>query len=147
MENGTMSVIGAIEVLDEVEIFDLMRDWSNVMQGVNDETRLVDDLNTSQVSDNVMMSVKFNGPNAVKTDLEKLDVVERRMENGTMSVIGAIEVLDEVDKDRAKEMVEEIKAEEKEVGDDGSEVNEGAVEGIIEGQPAIEIEPEGDIRG
>ena len=69
------------------------------------------------------------------------------MENGTMSVIGAIEVLDEVDKDRAKEMVEEIKAEEKEVGDDGSEVNEGAVEGIIEGQPAIEIEPEGDIRG
>jgi hypothetical protein len=133
----------------EIELFELMRDWSNVMQGVSDEMRLEDELNVATISDSVIASVQFNGPEAVKTDAEKLDVVERRMENGTMSTIGAIEMLDGVDKDRAKEMVEEIKAEEKEVGEgeDDGEINEGSDESIIEQQPEVEVESEGDIRG
>lgn len=133
----------------EDELFDLMRDWSNIMQGVNDETRLVDDLNTSTIGDNVNQTVKFTGPEAVKTELEELDIVERRMENGTMSLIGAIERLDEVDKDRAKEIVEEIKEEEMSVGADegGGENNEGSDEGIIGEQAETEVESERNLRG
>lgn len=128
----------------EIEIFDLMRDWSNVMQGVNDETRLIDELNTSQINESVAFNVKFNGPDAVKTELEKLDIVEKRIDLGTMSTIGAIEYLDEVDKETAKEMIEEIKAEELETGsndegdEDGTEINEGSDESIIEEQPEVE---------
>jgi hypothetical protein len=131
----------------EDEVFGLITKWSNVMQGVNDETRVVEDLNVSTISDDVTQSVKFNGPEAVKTEVEELDIVERRMENGTMSVVGAIVRLDEVDKERAKEILEEIKEEDEEVGeDDGGEINEGTDPNFIQEQAPIEVQPEGNIR-
>ena len=131
----------------EVEVIDLMRDWSNVMQGVNDDTRLIDELNISRISEAVKLNVKFNGPEAIKTEAEELDIVERRMENGTMSIVGAIERLDEVDKDKAKEMIEEIKAEELELGDEDGETDKGTDENVIPENGEAEAEPEGDIRG
>jgi hypothetical protein len=131
----------------EAETFELMKKWSNVMQGVNDETRLDEELNVSTISEDVSQSVKFNGPEAVKTEVEELDIVERRLENGTMSMVGAIVRLDEVDKERAKEMLEEIKEEDEEVGEDGGETNEGPDQNIVEEQAPIEVQPEGDIRG
>jgi hypothetical protein len=92
----------------EGEIFGLLRDWSNIMQGVNDESRLMDSLNITTISDNVTMSIKYHGPEAIKSDDEKLMLVERRMDRDLMSRKGAIMQLDEVDEDRALEMIEEI---------------------------------------
>jgi len=127
----------------EVDIFDLMRDWSNVMQGVSDETRLTDELNIATISDDVVMTVNFTGPEAVKTEAEELDLVERRLDNGTMSIVGAIEKLDSVEKDKAKEILAEIREEENEVEveEDDEEVNQGADENIIEQQPEVEVQP------
>ena len=126
----------------EEDIFELERLWTNEMQGVNDETRLVDDLNIAQISEDVSMTVKFTGPEAVKTEAEELDIVERRMENGTMSIVGAIERLDEVDKEKAKEMLEEIRQEEMENG----QIDQGTDPDIDGEESEIEDEPEGDIR-
>ena len=131
----------------EDEIFELMRDWSNEMQGVNDETKLVDSLNISTISDDVIPNVAYTGPAAVKTEVEEVDIVERRMDNGTMSIVGAIARLDGVDKDKAKELLEEIREEEKEVEEDGGQTDEGTDQNIIGQQPEVEIEPEGNIRG
>lgn len=98
----------------EYELFDLMRAWSNVMQGVNDESKLDDDLNISTISENVKMSISYKGPEAVKTDVEKLDVVERRMDRGLMSKKGAIMELDGVTEDMAEELLVEIQEDEQE---------------------------------
>ena len=126
----------------EIEVLDLEREWSNIMQGVNDETRLLNELNVSRLNDDIKLSIKFNGPEAIKTEKEELEIVERRMENGTMSIIGAIERLDEVDKDRAKEILEEIRAEEEESG----ETDKGSDENSNGGQPEVENELERDLR-
>lgn len=125
----------------ELELFDLVRDWSNVMQGVSDETRLVDDLNITRLNDDIVAHVKFNGPEAVKTDEELLGVIERRLDNRTMSRIMAIEKLEDVDTEKAEEIARRIDEEE----DLDGEVNEGPAADIIGPQPEAEDQPEGTI--
>jgi hypothetical protein len=93
----------------EVKLFDLMRDWSNVMQGVSDETRLVDSLNTATLNDNIELDVKFKGPEFIKTDDEKTSEIERKLEIGLISMVEAIMMDRDVSEERALEVLEEIR--------------------------------------
>lgn len=99
-----------LDVYEQVEFaaFDLMRDWSNLMQGVNDETRLRDDLNLATISDQVELQLKFKGPEVIKTESEELDVVERRLDLGLISKKRALMRIDGVDEDMATEILQMI---------------------------------------
>lgn len=100
----------------EYELFEILKAWSNVMQGVPVENGgLISDLQQATISDAVQMSVKFEAPHAVQTQSEVEDSVIRLMESGLMSRKQAVMRLYQVDEEKAEEIMSEIDAEMKPV--------------------------------
>jgi len=93
----------------EHKAFDLMRDWSNYCQNINEGKLALDpELRISSISDSAKMSVQFQGPEAIKSDEEKLNELERKMELGIISRKMMIMEYYEVSEDRALEIMSEI---------------------------------------
>ena len=96
----------------EYKTFELVKDWSNVMQGVSDEARLRDELNLATISDEVFQDVKFRGPEFVKTDIEKVDEIERKIELGLISQVEAIMIDRNINEESAIEVLKKISEQE-----------------------------------
>lgn len=92
----------------EYQLFDLMRDWSNVMWQVNDEEALVDDLRLSSIGEDVELQCKFHEPQMVQTESEKEDSALKMLEAGLMSRVEALMKLRGVDRAAAEQIVAEI---------------------------------------
>lgn len=122
----------------EHELFDLLRLWSNLYQGVQ-EDGLIDELKLATISDSVEMTIKFAEPHAVRTQTETEDSVIKLMESGLMSRKSAIMRLYEVDETRAEEMMGEIDAE----GPEDKQVEDRAGNrpvGVVEANGLLEVE-------
>lgn len=100
----------------EFELFDLIRAWSNVMQDVNDETKLDDDFLGGKLGDSIELDVKFSPPSSVRTEKDIEDSVMIQTERGYMSRIEAIMKLRDVSKEKAIEIIKEIDAEDELLG-------------------------------
>lgn len=118
----------------EEQAFSLIRDWSNLMQGVT-ENGLVEDLNVSRLNDNIDMTVKFHEPAIVRTQSEKEEAVYRRLDERLMTRKKAVMVLDDVNEDKAEEILLEIE------GEDFGQNREGTEPNIEGEQPEVEVEP------
>lgn len=105
----------------EYEVFDILKLWSNAFQGVVGEGQLKEELRLSELSDEIEMNVKFNQPTSVQTQSEKEESVIRLLEAGLMSEIEAIQELREVDEDKAKQIMDDIR---RGIMDGSSENNE-----------------------
>lgn len=114
----------------EMESFDLFRKWSNALQGVTDgPLALQPELQGAMLSDNIEISVQFKGPEAIKSDKERLDELERKIELGIISRKMMIMEYYEVSEERALEMMQEIDAD-TQVGRqfEGDDVENGQIE-------------------
>jgi len=86
----------------EDEYFEIMRAWSNKLQGVPvEEGGLKKQLQNGQLREELEMTVKFDTPEMDQTKKEKEESNARRMKNGTISVIDAIMDEHGVDRDEA----------------------------------------------
>ena len=93
----------------EHQSFDLFRDWSNALQGVTDGPLALDqDLQGVSLSDNIEMTVQFSGPEAIKSDEDQLNELERKLELGIISRKMMIEEYYGVEEERAIEIMQEI---------------------------------------
>jgi hypothetical protein len=102
----------------ETEAFDLMRDWSNLMQGVTDETQLIEPLQIGQIPMDVNIEVKFAEPTSVRTQSELEDSVLKRIDAGLLTKRDALIELYGFDKDSADQYIQELN------GDSALVVNE-----------------------
>jgi hypothetical protein len=99
----------------ETQLFDILRAWSNVLQGVRvGPVALNDSLQGGIIPESVELSIKFEAPHAVRTQTEVEDSVIRLMESGLMSRKQAIARLYEVSEDQAEKIIEEIDGEDEE---------------------------------
>jgi hypothetical protein len=113
----------------ETQLFDILRAWSNVLQGVRvGPVALNDSLQGGIIPESVELSIKFEAPHAVRTQTEVEDSVIRLMESGLMSRKQAVARLYEVSEDQAEEIIEEI---------DGEDEEEEESEPIAPVQPTI----------
>ena len=93
----------------EWQAYTLMRDWSNVSQEFNEgPLALKDDLKIATISDSVDFDIKFAGPEAIKSDKEKLDEIERKLDLGLISQKMAVMEFHEVEEDKAEEIMQEV---------------------------------------
>ena len=93
----------------EQQSFELFRDWSNALQGVVDgPLALKPELHGVQLSDNLEFTVQFKGPEAIKSDEDRLNELERKLDLGIISRKMMIMEYYEVEEDRALEIMEEI---------------------------------------
>ena len=89
----------------EMQAFSIITAWMNKLKGSD---ALDEKYQTQLFTGKESMSIKYKGPENVLSETEELDIVDRRMENGTLSRIGAIARLDNVSRDEAKNLVSEI---------------------------------------
>jgi hypothetical protein len=93
----------------EMEVFNLMVSWSNLLQGVTDEQfKLEDKLNIARVNDKAEISIKFNKPQMLQSEVEKEDSVIKKMDKGLMSRVEAIMEIREVEREEAEKIVTQI---------------------------------------
>jgi hypothetical protein len=64
------------------------------------------------------MSINFKGPENVMSEADQLDLIERRIDGGTMSRVSAIMKLENLNKDEAIEYLKEIDKDESMMGND-----------------------------
>jgi hypothetical protein len=132
----------------EQQLFEIMRLWSNLYQGVSGPEALIDDLRQATISDDVEMTIKFCEPHAIRTQTETEDSVIKLMESGLMSRKQAIMRLYEVDEMKAEEIMEEIDDETSEGIEEQDRAN-NRPEGNLEENGLLEVEDseDGDRRG
>jgi hypothetical protein len=94
----------------EHELFDLMRDWSNVMQGVTDEQALAPEIKGPQLSENIQMTIQYTEPTSVQTKSEKEDSLIKLLEAGLITKKQALMDLFGYDETKAEEIISELNA-------------------------------------
>lgn len=99
--------------------FDLFRAWSNALQGVVEgPLALKPELQGVSLGDDIEMTVQFQGPEAIKSDEDRLNELERKMDLGIISRKMMIMEYYQVGEERAMEIMEEIR------GDDLGEIEQ-----------------------
>lgn len=83
----------------EKELFSLVVSWVNALRG----TEL--DFKIGQIDTDSDYSVKFSRPEQAKTESEKLDSIERRMDMGLIDRIGAYAEFYEITEEQARERI------------------------------------------
>jgi hypothetical protein len=139
----------------EIQLFNIIRAWSNVLQNTTGEAQLKPELQLSTISEETFIEIKFSEPMAVMTQAERETSVKGLVESGFMSRVEAIMKLREVSEDKAIEILKQIDEEDQmlrtEMNQEGrqidGEVNEGSNESIEREQSETEVESEGDVRG
>ena len=94
----------------ESEMYNLMIKWSNIMQDVNDEAKLIDELRISRVDEDSDVMVEFINPEAIQTSAEREESIKRQLDMGLMSKKEAIMELRNVSDEMADEILAEIDA-------------------------------------
>lgn len=92
----------------ELELFDLLRVWSNTLQNVRGELELIPELKGGIISDNVELDISFMAPEMLQSQGEKEDSAIKKLEAGLISRKMAIMQVHDVDENRALEIIEEI---------------------------------------
>jgi hypothetical protein len=95
----------------ETELFDVMKAWSNVMQGVVDETKLDDVYQIGQIPEDAAVEVKYAEPQSIRTQKEIEESVMTRLDAGLLTKRGALMELYGFDEEKAERYVEELRAE------------------------------------
>lgn len=111
----------------EVQIYELLKTWLNVLQGTNilkTEFQFV-------IPETSQVNVKFNSPEAIKTEAELLEAEEKKIDLGVSSRIRAIMNIHDVDREKAIEMAKEFDED----------------EGLFSGNQETEILEEGGFPG
>ncbi len=90
----------------ENEIFNIIRDWSNLFQGVQDG--LDEKFNVSRLNENIEMEIQYQKPTLEQSKEEKEASVERLLKMGLLSKKEAIMELREVNEEMAEEILKEI---------------------------------------
>ncbi len=90
----------------EGEYFKLIKTWNNYLftttDGLDEENKI------AIIGDDVELAVKFHEPSQVRTQAEKEDSVQKRLEMGLLSRRDAFKELYGVEDDKADEMLKEI---------------------------------------
>jgi hypothetical protein len=92
----------------EIELFEILKKWSNVFQDVVGDGELREDLRLGKIGDDVFLDINFSEPSTVQTQSEKEDSVIKLSEAGFMSRVEAIMELRGVSKEAAESILEEI---------------------------------------
>lgn len=101
-----------ISLFTQVEnnVWDLFKAWNNVYYNATDNG-FIDKLSGVFLPEDSELHVKYEKPQLLMSDADKLTVIEKKLELGLMSRIEAIAKDREIDKDMAKEVIAEIEAE------------------------------------
>jgi len=116
----------------EHEVFAILVAWSNAFQDVDGEKQLIDDLNLSKLNDNIELSLSYIKPEMIQTKKDLEESIIRRMKEGLLSELDAFMELYDFDEDKAKEKIEELKAEKKDKVDSFAFELPGMVDGEAE---------------
>jgi hypothetical protein len=92
----------------EMELFDLLKSWSNAFQTVTGEGQLMPTLKNGTLGEDLFLDVQFNQPMAVQTQVEKEDSVIKLLDQGLLSRKEAIMELREVSEETAEQILIEI---------------------------------------
>ena len=89
----------------EMDMFKIITAWLDKLKGTEalDPIYYTDTFNGSG-----SISVKYKGPENILSETDELDIVDRRMENRTMSRIGAVMRLEGLTKEEAIEFIDEV---------------------------------------
>jgi len=86
----------------EDQLFDLIREWSKVTFGTENQFL------SFVIPDDVEIEVEFEEPKMVQTQKDKLDYLQSKIELGLTTKQMALEELDDLDKEQAAAVLEEI---------------------------------------
>jgi len=103
----------------EKEYFNIMRAWSNSLQGVTvEQGGLRSELQNGQIREDLDIFISFDTPEMMQTKLEEETSNRMRLENGTMSKVEVVMKERGVDRDKAIEVLEQIDEDSKLFSDD-----------------------------
>lgn len=97
----------------EYKYLDLLKTWSNIMQGATIKSGvdpLVPELQTAVLPDDLDVEVEFAGPEMIETRQDKEESVLRRLEQGLLSrkrALMELEGIDEATAEKELEMIDE----------------------------------------
>ena len=87
----------------EKELYQIVRAWHNVSLG----TSLLDNkYKTTKISDDSELSIQFGGPEMIKSEAERIDNWDKRIERGESTVIDMMMDLRGISKEEAEEVFE-----------------------------------------
>jgi len=123
---------------DDIDLFQWVEDralkitaaWSNIMQGANIKVGvdpLISELQNGILPDDMVVETIFAKPEMIQTKDQVEESVVRRMENGLLSRMKALMILDDLTEEQAVEEIKRIDSEEKLVGDMDGESTEGQI--------------------
>jgi hypothetical protein len=95
----------------EDKLFEIIKAWNNTYANVT-ENGFIPELSGVLIPEDAKVDVKFHKPQMLMGEGEKLDVISRKLEMGLISQLEAIEVDRGVSRERAEEIVEEIRQDE-----------------------------------
>lgn len=84
----------------ETRIWELIKKWSIALQNTEN---LRPDLKLGAISEQSEVVVKFAQPEVVTTDLEKLDIAQRRIDMGLSSPINELMIMNDLTREQAEE--------------------------------------------
>ena len=105
----------------EDEFLDIIYRWSNVFQNVTGEGELRDEFKGPQLPEDVQVDVLFAEPESIQTQSEKEESLNTARENGYKSRIDVLMELNNVSRDKAIEMAEQIDEDERLYGEFSTE--------------------------
>jgi hypothetical protein len=92
----------------EKDLFKIIKAWNNAFANVT-EGGFLPELSGTLIPDDADVSVKFYKPQMLTSDDEKLTTIQKRLDMGLISQLEAIEADRGVDRERAEEILEEIR--------------------------------------
>lgn len=121
----------------EDSIYKLVKAWHNNLKQTN---QLDKKYITTDLPEDSEVELEFAGPEMIQSESEKLEIISTKIELGVMSTLDAISEIRGVDKDGAKEILEEVKTDEifvtgeEEDGDNKEGINQDSEsQGTVEG--------------
>lgn len=86
----------------EVRLFNLFKKWSKAYASTDDAFL------SFEIPDTCELNVKFHKPEQVQTEIEVVDLIQKKMELGLMTKVQAIMKLHCVTEEKAKEMIKDM---------------------------------------
>jgi len=112
--SGTERLLAQIEKFDasketmaiyrdaEAEIYKIVKAWHNVLKGTG---LLLSKYETTDFPEDSEVIVKYKEPQHMLSEMERLDIAERKMDMGIYDKIDAIAFLEEIPRDQAEELI------------------------------------------
>lgn len=101
----------------EDQLLGIMYRWSNVFQNVIGEGELKDEFKGPQLPEDLQIDLMFAEPEAVQTKSEKLEHLNQARSNGYKSRIDVLMEVNNVDRDKAIEIAQQIDEDERMFGE------------------------------